>query len=79
MVAVLTLLLILAAAMSVSACGGESPSDVVGKVIEAYNQQDFNAIYDASSQTLQQAAGTREAAIEMLQVSFPPGAEIADY
>ncbi len=74
----LALLLVLAAAMSLSACGGESPSDVVERVIEAYNQQDFDTVYDASSQTLQQAAGTREAAIEMLQVSFPPGAEIID-
>lgn len=75
-----TLLLALGALLALLAvsCGGESPGDVARESLEAYNQRDFGLVYDLSTQSLRDQVGDRDTAIEVMESSWPEGAEIAD-
>lgn len=62
----------------VSSCGGDSPGDVALESLEAYNQRDFGLVYDLSSSSLRNEIGDRETAINLMESSWPAGAEIMD-
>lgn len=59
-------------------CGGDSPGDVAMQSLEAYNQREFDLLYDLSSTSLKGQLGTREEGIEIMSATWPPGASISD-
>ncbi len=67
--------LLLAPALS---CDDESPGDVVLVALQAYNDRDFNKLYDLSSASLREQLGDREQGIEIMAGTWPPGASISD-
>lgn len=77
----LVAMLVIATALSytITGCGGgDSPADVVEQVFQAYNDRDFNKVYDLSSSNLQGQTESREKTIEMMNASWPPNSKIVN-
>jgi len=80
-ITLLIAMLVLAVLMScpITGCGGsDSPADVVNQSLKAYNDRDFNKVYDLSSSKLQDMSESREKVTELMETSWPPGATMVD-
>lgn len=80
-----TILITLAASFLLLAlsCGDEpveivAPGDVALESLAAYNNRDFDRVYDLASASLQEQMGSREEAIPLMEATWPPGSRISD-
>lgn len=81
-ITLLIAMLVLAVLMSypMTGCGdSDSPADVVDQSFKAYNDRDFNKVYDLSSSNLQNVSESREKVTELMEASWPPGAKIVNF
>lgn len=72
--------LVAALALTVTACGGDSPGDTVKKYFDNISSGDFGAVYDLlSKDSPARKQYSRDEFVEMAKEEFPQGATISNY